>query len=81
MIACFQETHRISKHFGADFDDVVDFVEDTHRAMLDRPVIYPDLIGGHCVLPNAELLLKSYDSDFLCLILESNEKRKKEIKD
>jgi hypothetical protein len=29
MTACFQEMHRISKRFGADFDEVVDFLEDT----------------------------------------------------
>lgn len=33
------------------------------------------------MIPNTELLLKSYDSEFLRLILESNEKRKEEIKD
>ena len=38
MIVCFQEMHRISRFFGADFDDVVDFIEDTHRVRLDRPV-------------------------------------------
>jgi UDP-N-acetyl-D-mannosaminuronate dehydrogenase len=81
MIACFQEMHRISKRFGADFDVVVDFLEDTHRVRLDRPVMFPGVIGGHCLIPNAELLLKSYDSAFLRLILESNEKRKEEIKD
>jgi len=80
MIACFQEMHRISKRFGADFDDVVDFLEDTHRVRLDRPVMFPDVIGGHCLIPNTELLLKSYDSRFLRLILESNERRKEEIK-
>ena len=81
MIACFQEMHRISKHFGADFDSVVDFLEDTHRVRLDRPVMFPDVIGGHCLIPNTELLLKSYDSEFLRLILKSNEKRKIEITD
>jgi UDP-N-acetyl-D-mannosaminuronate dehydrogenase len=81
MIACFQEMHRISKHFGADFPNVVDFLEDTHRVRHDRPVMFPDVIGGHCLIPNTELLLKSYDSDFLRLILKSNEKRKEEIKD
>lgn len=81
MIACFQEMHRISKRFEADFDDVVDFLEDTHRARFDRAVMFPDVIGGHCLIPNTELLLKSYDSMFLRLILESNEKRKEEIKD
>ena len=81
MIACFQEMHRISKSFGADFENVVDFLEDTDRVRHDRPVMFPDIIGGHCLIPNTELLLKSYDSDFLRLILKSNEKRKEEIKD
>ena len=81
MVACFQEMHRISRHLGADFDDVVDFLEDDHRIRFDRPIMFPDVIGGHCLIPNAELLLKSYDSKFLRLILESNEKRKEEIKD
>jgi UDP-N-acetyl-D-mannosaminuronate dehydrogenase len=81
MIACFQEMHRISKAFGADFDETVDFIEDTHRLRFDRPVMFPDVIGGHCLIPNTELLLKAYDSEFLRLILKSNEKRKKEVED
>lgn len=81
MIACFQEMHRISRRLGADFDAVVDFLEDTHRVRLDRPVMFPGVIGGHCLIPNVELLLKSYDSEFLRLILKSNEKREVEIMD
>ncbi|MGD0406370.1 MAG: GDP-mannose dehydrogenase [Candidatus Bathyarchaeia archaeon] len=81
MIACFQEMHRISRAFGADFNETVDFLEDTHRLRFDRPVMFPGVIGGHCLIPNTELLLQAYDSEFLRLILESNEKRKKEVKD
>ena len=81
MIACFQEMHRISNRVGADFADVVDFIEDTHRIRSDRPVMFPDVIGGHCLIPNVELLLESYDSKLLRLILDSNEKRKEEVKD
>jgi UDP-N-acetyl-D-mannosaminuronate dehydrogenase len=81
MIACFQEMHRISRKFEADFDEVVDFLEDTHRVRLDRPIMFPGFIGGHCLIPNTELLLQSYDSEFLRLILESNQKRKEELKD
>jgi len=81
MIACFQEMHRISRAFNADFDEAVDFLEDTHKERFDRPVMFPGVIGGHCLIPNTELLLKSYDSDMLRLILKSNEKRKEEIKD
>lgn len=81
MITCFQEMHRISRHFDARFDDVVDFIEDTHRVRFDRPVMFPSIIGGHCMIPNVNLLLGSYDSDLLRSIVKSNEERKKEMKD
>jgi UDP-N-acetyl-D-mannosaminuronate dehydrogenase len=81
MITCFQEMHRISRHLGADFDSVVDFLEDTHRVRLDRPIMFPGVISGHCLIPNVELLLNSYDSEFLHLVLKSNKKREEEIKD
>jgi UDP-N-acetyl-D-mannosaminuronate dehydrogenase len=81
MIASFQEMHRISRHFKADFNEVVDMLEDIHRIDLNKPLHFPDVIGGHCLIPNTEMLLKSYDSEFLRLILKSNEKRKTEIKD
>ena len=80
MIACFQEMHRISRHFKADFDDSVDFLEDTHCVRLDRPIMFSGVIGGHCLIPNTKLLLAEYDSEFLRLILESNKKREEEVK-
>jgi UDP-N-acetyl-D-mannosaminuronate dehydrogenase len=79
MIVCFQEMHRISRHFGADFDNVVDFIEDTHLVRLDRPVMFPGVIGGHCLIQNIELLLRTYNSEFLHLILKSNKKRMEEM--
>ncbi|RLI12949.1 GDP-mannose dehydrogenase [Candidatus Bathyarchaeota archaeon] len=81
MIACFQEMHRISRYFSADFDQIVDFLEDTHKMRFDRPPMFPGVIGGHCLIPNVKMLLEAYNSDFLRLILKSNEKRKKEILD
>lgn len=80
MITCFQEMHRISRAFGADFNEAIDFLEDTHRQRLDRPIMFPGFIGGHCLIPNTELLLKSYKSDMLKLILASNQKREEEMK-
>jgi len=38
MIACFQEMHRVSRRFGAHFDEVVDLLEDTHCVRLGRPI-------------------------------------------
>jgi UDP-N-acetyl-D-mannosaminuronate dehydrogenase len=80
MITCFQEMHRISRKFNADFNECVDFLEDTHRQRFDRPIMFPGVIGGHCLIPNTELLLNSYDSEMLRLILVSNNKRKEEMK-
>jgi hypothetical protein len=73
--------HLISRHYGADFDQIVDMLEDIHRLRLNKPLHYPGVIGGHCLIPNTELLMSVYDSEFLRLILKSNEKRKTEIKD
>jgi UDP-N-acetyl-D-mannosaminuronate dehydrogenase len=81
MITCFQEMHRISRHLKTDFDETVDFLEDTHRVRLDRPIMFPGVIGGHCLIPNVELLSGSYDSAFLQLALKSNQERVEEIKD
>jgi UDP-N-acetyl-D-mannosaminuronate dehydrogenase len=81
MIAFFQEMHRISKHFDANLEDIVSSIGEIHKMRLDRPVWFPGVIGGHCLIPNTELLLSVYDSEFLRLILESNEKRKEEIRD
>jgi UDP-N-acetyl-D-mannosaminuronate dehydrogenase len=81
MIACFQEMHRISRTFDADFESIVDFLEDTHRIRLDRPIMFPGVIGGHCLIPNIELLLSTYDSEFSRLVLKSNEKRKQEVEE
>jgi len=80
MIVCFQEMHRISRHFKADFDEAISFLDDTHRVRLDRPIMFPGTISGHCLIPNIKLLLEVYDSEFLRLILKSNEKRQREIK-
>jgi UDP-N-acetyl-D-mannosaminuronate dehydrogenase len=79
MIACFQEMHRISRNFEADFSQIIEFLQDTHSVRFDRPLHFPGVIGGHCLIPNTELLSKIYDSEFLKLILSSNEKRKTEM--
>jgi UDP-N-acetyl-D-mannosaminuronate dehydrogenase len=81
MIVFFQEMHRISKHFDASIDDIINSIGEIHKMRLDRPVWFPGVIGGHCLIPNTELLLSVYDSKFLRLILESNEKRKEEIRE
>jgi UDP-N-acetyl-D-mannosaminuronate dehydrogenase len=88
MIVFFQKMHRLARKYNAanpdlniSFDQTVDFIEDTHRQRHDRPVMFPDVIGGHCLLPNSKLLLSEFEPEMLKLILESNELEAEEMKD
>ncbi|HKT21153.1 MAG TPA: hypothetical protein VJR06_00825, partial [Nitrososphaerales archaeon] len=75
----FQEISRMCEHFGADFDQVVDFVGSTEReGKQPRPIYHPGVIGGHCIIPNAEKLESLYRSKFVEALLESNKKRAEE---
>ena len=64
MITFFQKMSRLTRKYNAanpdlkiSFNETVDFIEDTHQARHDRPVMFPDVIGGHCLLPNSKLML------------------------
>jgi UDP-N-acetyl-D-mannosaminuronate dehydrogenase len=60
-IAIWQEMERIARAMEIDFVNAIDFVRDTDEVRGDRPIFYPDIIGGHCVIPNFELLMKAAD--------------------
>jgi UDP-glucose 6-dehydrogenase len=80
MMAWFQDISRMCKHFDANYDQVVEFVGSTEReGKQARPVFHPGVIGGHCIIPNAEKLLGVYRSKFVEALLESNKKRQQEI--
>jgi UDP-N-acetyl-D-mannosaminuronate dehydrogenase len=88
MIVFFQKMNRLARKYSAanpdlkiDFDETVDFIEDTHRQRHDRPVMFPDVIGGHCLLPNSKLMLGELEPEMLKFILESNEMQIEETKD
>jgi UDP-N-acetyl-D-mannosaminuronate dehydrogenase len=86
MIVFFQKMAIIAERFSSlnpdfkiSFDETVDFIEDTHRVRNDRPVMFPDVISGHCLIQNSKLLLKEFDPEMLSLIMESNRERIKEM--
>ena len=88
MIVFFQKMQRLAREYNAvnpdlkiDFDETVDFIEDTHRKRHDRPVMFPNIIGGHCLLPNSKLMLSKFEPEMLKLIIESNDRMSMEIKD
>jgi UDP-N-acetyl-D-mannosaminuronate dehydrogenase len=81
LIALAQDFHRLSRKYNVNFAEVVDNIGYLHGKALNKPPAYPDVIGGHCVMPNIDVLLDVQDSDLLKAIKASNEKRKIELID
>jgi len=80
MMSWFQEMYRICRKLEADYDQVVELVGSTEReGKQARPVFHPGVIGGHCIIPNAEKLLSVYPSRFAEALLESNRRRQQEV--
>lgn len=70
MIAWAQEVERFCDQSGQDYDSVVSFYEEIKYL---PPVRYfPGTIGGHCVLPNIEILGEYERSAMLDAIVASN---------
>ena len=86
-IAWHGEMEKICAQTKVDFKQaVVDFNESYNKGYAElgktnviRPVLYPPEggIGGHCVIPNAEILKKHFKGKALDLILEYKPKHSK----
>jgi UDP-N-acetyl-D-mannosaminuronate dehydrogenase len=73
MIAWAQEVERYTDKVGVDYNEVVSFYEEIG---FFPPVKYfPGVIGGHCVMPNIEILSRFVDSDILKAIQSSNQSK------
>ncbi len=71
MIAWAQEVERYCTRMGASYDDAASFYEEIK---FFPPVKYtPGVIGGHCVMPNINILKQHFQSDILDAIVSSNE--------
>ena len=70
LIAWAQEVERYCSKLGANYDEVVSFYDEIK---FFPPVKYfPGVIGGHCVMPNIEILSRLGHSEFLHAIKSSN---------
>ena len=73
MIAWAQELERYCDQLNQDYDEVVSLFEEVK---FFPPVKYfPGIIGGHCVMPNIDILSKLDHSEILQAIQSSNEKK------
>lgn len=77
LIAFAQELNRYAERVDADYFEITSFFEEID--FLPRTRYFPGFIGGHCVIPNIQLLLRLADSSLLRSILKSNQRRAVEL--
>lgn len=76
LINYAQLTNMIAVEHKVDFDEMWTFSDEIHKFLGNRPKMYPGIIGGHCVLPNLDLM----HNQTLDLIKEINDTYSKKLK-
>jgi len=56
LINYAQITKMICEKEDVNFDEMWKFADEIHENLGNRPKMYPGIIGGHCVIPNLNLL-------------------------
>ena len=71
LINYAQLSNMIAIENKIDYNEMWSFAEEIHKFLGNRPKMYPGFIGGHCVIPNLDLikynalnLIKEINSDY-----------------
>jgi UDP-N-acetyl-D-mannosaminuronate dehydrogenase len=75
LVGWAQEAERIGRQHGASYEVINAFVKEID--FLPHHIT-PGVIGGHCVMPNIEILRSQYRSPLLDGIVESNARKARE---
>ncbi|RDJ32172.1 MAG: hypothetical protein DWQ18_09365 [Crenarchaeota archaeon] len=76
LITYAQLSNLIAKENNVDYDEMWSFSDEIHKYLGNRPKMYPGFIGGHCVIPNLDLI----QNQTLNLIKKINSSYSKKIK-
>ena len=76
LINYAQLTNMIAIQYNIDYDEMWTFSDEIHKFLGNRPKMYPGFIGGHCVIPNLDLM----HNQTLDLIKKINTKYSKKVK-
>lgn len=71
MIAWAQELERYCDKAGQSYEEIISFYDEI--SFFPKTKYFPGIIGGHCVMPNIEILRKFDDSVLLNAIKGSNQ--------
>jgi UDP-N-acetyl-D-mannosaminuronate dehydrogenase len=73
MIAWAQEVERYCDQVDQSYEEIASFYDEI--SFFPSIKYFPGIIGGHCVMPNIEILRKLNDSPILRAIQSSNQKK------
>ena len=76
LINYAQFSNMIARQYNVNYDEMWSFSNEIHKFLGNRPKMYPGFIGGHCVIPNLDLI----HNQTLDLIKKMNDNYAKKIK-
>ena len=76
LINYSQITNVIAKTYDVNYDEMWLFSDEIHKFLGNRPKMYPGYVGGHCIIPNLELI----NNQTLNLIKKMNNNYIKKVK-
>ena len=76
LINYAQLSNMIARKYDVNYDEMWLFSDEIHKFLGNRPKMYPGFIGGHCVIPNIELI----HNQTLDLIKKINDNYAKKVK-
>ncbi|MFN3655143.1 MAG: hypothetical protein ACK4TO_07445 [Candidatus Nitrosotenuis sp.] len=84
LITYSQLSNMIAIKHKVDYDEMWSFADEIHKYLGNRPKMFPGFIGGHCVIPNLDLikdntlnLIKEINSDYAKILQKRQSQGKK----
>ena len=84
LINYAQLSNMIAKQHRVNYDEMWSFADEIHKFLGNRPKMFPGFIGGHCVIPNLDLisdktlnLIKEINLDYAKILSKRRKQGKK----
>ena len=75
LVSYAQISSMIAIQYNVEYDEMWSFSEEIHKFLGNRPKMFPGHIGGHCVIPNIDLI----NNQTLDLIKQMNDMYAKKV--
>lgn len=83
LINYAQLSNMLAIKHKVDYDEMWSFADEIHKFLGNRPKMFPGFIGGHCVIPNLDLIndrtldiIKEINQDYAKILKTKNTKKR-----